>query len=411
MLLALTGCNPNSAPGSASSRPIARADDHPAFLARHWQRPLSLQGTAASHYTELETSLAPASCGTCHIRQFEDWKTALHSQAMSPGLFGQLQEMGADAAADHQACIQCHAPLAEQAEHLQQTLANPKKPQPAPPRPDGVSHVHGLTCAGCHVRNRQIFGPPRKDGSAPASGQKLPHDGWQATDAFQDSRFCAACHQFEADGPALNGKLLENTYEEWRVSRYAREGRSCQSCHMPDRRHLWRGIHDPGMVKSGLRIETSRPIAANGQVSASLQITSHGVGHAFPSYVTPRVIVEIGQESRKGKMIPASVERHLIARDVSLDLQAEKSDTRIMPDEIRRYAYGKALYPDAVALTARIRVEPDAFYADFYRATLADPEFQIGRKAISEALRRAEQAPYVVFHSRQEITLPSSTPK
>ena len=409
MLLALTGCNPSSAPGSASSKPITQAADHQAFLARHWQRPLPLQGTAPSHFSQLETFLAPASCGTCHVRQFEDWKTALHSRAMSPGLFGQLQEMGAEATDDLQACLQCHAPLAEQGRRLQQTLA--KGAQTASTRADGVSHAHGLTCVGCHVRNRQVFGPPRKDATAPAPAQKLPHDGWQATEAFQDSRFCAACHQFEADGPALNGKLLENTYEEWRASRHAREGRSCQSCHMPDRRHLWRGIHDPEMVKSGLRIEASRPIVANGHVSASLQITNHGVGHAFPTYVTPRVIVEIGQETRKGRMIPESVESHLIARDVSLDLLTEKSDTRILPDEIRRYVYGKALRPDAMALAIRIRVEPDAFYADFYRATLSDPEFRIGRKAISEALRRAEQAPYVVFHSRQEIALLSSTPR
>jgi hypothetical protein len=408
MLLALTGCNPNSTPGSAFSRPIAPTDDYQAFLARHWQRPVLLQGTAASHYTNLETSLAPSSCGACHTRQFEDWKASLHSQAMSPGLFGQLQEMGANAADDHQACLQCHAPLAEQAEHLRQILA--RGAQLAPSRPDGVSHADGLTCAGCHVRNRQVFGPPRKYGSAPAP-ENRPHNGWQATEAFQDSRFCAACHQFEADGPALNGKLLENTYEEWRASRHAHEGRSCQSCHMPDRRHLWRGIHDSEMVKSGLKIEVLRPIVANGRVSASLKLTNNGVGHAFPTYVTPRVIVEIGQESRKGKMIPDSVERHLIARDVSLDLLTEKSDTRIMPDEIRRYVYGKALHSDAVALTVRIKVEPDAFYADFYRATLGDPEFLIGRKAISEALRRAERAPYVVFHSRQEIVLPSSTPR
>jgi len=407
MLLALTGCNPNSTPGSSSSKPISPADIQQTFLERHWQRPLPPQGKAPSHFSPLEASLDPASCGACHTRQFEDWKTALHSRAMSPGLFGQLQEMGAEAGEDHQACLQCHAPLAEQGEYLRQTLAKSK--QPISKRPDDVPHAHGLTCAGCHVRNRQVFGPPRRDGSSPMPAQKLPHDGWQAKEAFQDSRFCAACHQFEADGPALNGKLLENTYEEWRASRHAREGRSCQSCHMPDRRHLWRGIHDPEMVKSGLKIEASRPIVANGHVSASLQITNHGVGHAFPTYVTPRVRVEIGQESRKGKMIPESVERHLIARDVSLDLRTEKSDTRIMPDEIRRYGYGKALHPNAVALTVQIIVEPDAFYADFYRATLSDPEFRIGRKAISEALRRAEQAPYVVFHSRQEIALLSST--
>jgi len=395
MLLALTGCNPDSAPGSSSPKPASPTADHRVFLARHWQRPLAAQGMPPAGYSQLESALDPVSCGTCHAQQYKDWKTALHSLAMSPGLFGQLQEMGAEAADDHQACIRCHAPLAEQGEQLRKTLA--RGAHPAPQRSDGVSHVHGLTCAGCHVRNRQVFGPLRRDDSAPTPEQKLPHDGWLATEAFQDSRFCIACHQFEPDGPALNGKLLENTYEEWRVSRHARENRSCQSCHMPDRRHLWRGIHDPEMVKSGLKIEASRPIVANGQVSANLQITNHGVGHAFPTYVTPRVMVEIGQESRKGKMIPESVERHLIARDVSLDLRTEKSDTRIMPDETRRYGYAKVMYPGAAALTIRIIVEPDAFYADFYRATLDDPEFRIGRKAVSEALRRAEQSPYTMF--------------
>lgn len=398
-LITLSGCNSGPESATHAATPAAQASEIDDFLSKHWQRPLAAQGTPPAGYSQLESALDPASCGTCHAQQYKDWKTALHSKAMSPGLFGQLQEMGAEAADEHQACLRCHAPLAEQAEHLRQTLA--RGAQSAPQGPDGVSHAHGLTCAGCHVRNRQVFGPPRKDGSAPA--QKLPHDGWQATEAFRDSRFCAACHQFEADGPALNGKLLENTYEEWRTSRHAREGRSCQSCHMPDRRHLWRGIHDPDMVKSGLKIEASQPILDNGQVSASLQITNHGAGHAFPTYVTPHVIVEIGQESRTGKMIPESVERHLIARDVSLDLQTEKADTRIMPDETRRYGYEKQFHSDAVALTVRIIVKPDAFYADFYRATLDNREFQTGRKAISEALRRTGQATYTVFHSRQEM--------
>ena len=28
---------------------------------------------------------------------------------------------------------------------------------------------------------------------------------------------------------------------------------TCQTCHMPDRRHLWRGIHDPAMVAAASR--------------------------------------------------------------------------------------------------------------------------------------------------------------
>ena len=58
-------------------------------------------------------------------------------------------------------------------------------------------------------------------------------------------RILQSCHQFTPDGFALNGKLLETTYNEWKASRFAREGVQCQDCHMPDRRHRWRGIHDP----------------------------------------------------------------------------------------------------------------------------------------------------------------------
>lgn len=399
MLLALAGCNPNSAPGSVS--PKTTAPDHPLFLARHWGQPLSPQGAAPGHFSQLETSLAPAACGACHPRQFEDWKTALHSQAMSPGLLGQLREMGAGAGDEHQACLQCHAPLAEQGEHLQKALAGGKRAVPA--GVDGVSSAHGLTCAGCHVRARQVYGPRRKDGTIPAPDAKLPHNSWQATEAFEDSRFCAACHQFEPDGPALNGKLLENTYEEWRASRHAREKRSCQSCHMPDRRHLWRGIHDPEMVKSGLEIQPLPLRVDGGKVRAGLEIANRGVGHYFPTYVTPLVIVEITQKDRAGKIIPGTARRQIVARSVSIDLTEELSDTRIAPDEVRRFAYDEALNPRATQIGFKVTVEPDAFYADFYRATLNDAGFQRGREEIKKALKNAQNSPYVLFEGSQRL--------
>jgi len=321
---------------------------------------------------------------------------------MGPGLLGQLQAMGAEAREDHQACLECHAPLAEQAEHLVQSLTANRT---LPPLADGSSSAHGLTCAGCHIRNQRRHGPPRADGNVPAPGTVLPHDGWQATPAFADSRFCATCHQFDADGPALNGKPLENTYEEWRASRHAREGRHCQSCHMPERRHLWRGIHDAAMVRAGLVIEVSAVSIADGGVAAELSVANRGVGHAFPTYVTPRVVVEIGQEDRRGKTLSATVERHLIARDVSLDLTTEIADTRLMPDEARRYGYRRPLDARATAMFFRITVDPDAFYARFYRATLLDPDFRKGRAAIRAALRQAESSSFTLFEAHRTLAL------
>lgn len=401
--LTSAGCGREAAPGSPQSPAIGSADDTRIFLDKHWKRPLKPQGTAQpARFTSAESSLAPEACGSCHQQQFEDWQTALHSRAMSPGLFGQLQQMGPDAADDHQACLECHAPLAEQGADLRSVLG--LEPKLRPPRADGVSHAHGLTCAGCHVRDRQLFGPPRRDGSVPPPGTPLPHGGWQANAAFSDSRFCAACHQFGADGPALNGKPLENTYEEWRVSRYASENRTCQSCHMPDRRHLWRGIHDSDMVRSGLTVETIAPTRVAGRLNAEISIANTGVGHAFPTYVTPQVAVEIEQVDNRGKLIAATTERHLIAREVSLDLSAELADTRLMPDEKRRYLYDRPFDPRAVAVVFRIVVRPDVFYAAFYRATLSDSEFRKGRAALREALRRATTSSYVAFEARREIS-------
>src|SRR5206468_1036453 len=84
--------------------------------------------------------------------------------------------------------------------------------------------------------------------------ETLPHGGVTRTPAYLASEFCRGCHQFGADGYVLNGKLLEDTYAEWKASRFAAAGVQCQDCHMPDRRHLWRGIHDPEMVRGGLTI-------------------------------------------------------------------------------------------------------------------------------------------------------------
>ena len=48
-----------------------------AFLDKHWQSPLAHQGVAPAHFTPQEAALDPASCGACHVQQFEDWRGAL----------------------------------------------------------------------------------------------------------------------------------------------------------------------------------------------------------------------------------------------------------------------------------------------------------------------------------------------
>ncbi len=364
-----------------------------AFLDKHWQSPLAHQGVAPAHFTPQEAALDPASCGACHVQQFEDWRGALHAKAMGPGVLGQLINMDAQARDEHQACLRCHAPLAEQADSLSAAIAVKAK--------TGL-HEQGLVCAACHVREHRHFGPPRRDGSVPKPEDKLPHDGWKVSAAFSDSRFCAGCHQFEPDGFALNGKLLENTYAEWQASRYASEGRHCQSCHMPDRRHLWRGIHDRETVRSGVTITAAAPRIDTGAVLAGLTLRNSGTGHHFPTYVTPRVVAEIFQAGADGKAIDGTRQEHVIARQVTLDLSREVADTRLAVDAEVRLDYRRPLDARARTLAYRVRVEPDAFYTAFYRALLSGGAGK-GEKMIRQALADSLASHFTLFAESQPL--------
>ncbi|OGA14326.1 MAG: hypothetical protein A3H32_04870 [Betaproteobacteria bacterium RIFCSPLOWO2_02_FULL_63_19] len=374
------------------------------FLAHHWARPLAPQGRAPDGFAPVEAALDPDSCGGCHAQQLADWRTTLHAGAMGPGVLGQLLDLAPDALDEHQGCIRCHAPLAEQAASLSAAIA-----RALPRGGQAALHEQGLTCAACHVRGHARFGPPRRDGSAPASGgAPLPHGGWKASAAFEDARFCAACHQFGEGDFALNGKLLENTYEEWKASRHAREGKSCQSCHMPDRRHLWRGVHDEQMMRTAVSIRTTAPARTGDLIEAALAIRNTGTGHRFPTYVTPKVIVEIYQARADGAILRGSLQQHVIARLVELDLSREIADTRLAPDEEATLQYRIRLQPGAQSLVYRVRVEPDAFYAGFYRSLLATDGSARGRPLIRAALERSQRTHFTFFEERRPLSRPNA---
>ncbi|MGB5082278.1 MAG: multiheme c-type cytochrome [Burkholderiales bacterium] len=410
IVAALAGCSESSRPAASAktASQSARPDgpDVDKFLDVHWARPLAPQGRPPTGFTATDISLDPESCGSCHADQFDAWRGSLHAAAMSPGLLGQLAEMDAGARDEHQECIRCHAPLAEQADSLAAALATGRDLAESPPGKSQPLHRHGMSCAACHVRGHERYGPPRRDGSAPRDRAGLPHGGWTASRAFEDSRFCAACHQFQPDQYALNGKLIENTYEEWKASRHAREGKTCQSCHMPDRRHLWRGIHDPETTRAGITIDAVGPTTDSGRILAALSIRNSGTGHHFPTYVTPKVIVEGVQESARGKTLPGTLQQLFIERRVKPDLSAELSDSRLAPDQSVTFNYRAAPATGARTLVLRVRVEPDAFYTGLYRELLASGSARKGRRLIQKALENSIASQYTLFESRFSMPLP-----
>jgi hypothetical protein len=300
-------------------------------------------------------------------------------------------------------CLTCHAPLAEQAPVVRRGEAWAPNPVHDP-----ALLGRGLVCAACHVRGHERFGPPRRDGSLAraAPRERLPHGGATRTLAFLRSEFCRGCHQFEPDGLALNGKLIEDTYNEWRASRFAREGVQCQDCHMPDRRHLWRGIHDPDMVRSGLTIEASagpgraRP---GDRAVARLTVTSTRVGHRFPTYVIPRVLLRAELVDAAGRAVEGSRAERVVAREVTLDLAKELSDTRLAPGRTAVLDYRPRVPAAGLRVRFTVVVEPDAFYVRFFEALLGQGAGR-GEAQIRTALAAVRRSPFVLF----ERTLPVS---
>lgn len=373
------------------------------FLKRHWETPILLQGPPPPKFSKLEASLDPESCGACHQPQYDDWKTTFHAKSMSPGVRGQTQDMIQQDPATALLCYNCHAPLTEQQEkqQVQGKLTDN-------PHFDRELQIKGLTCAGCHVRAHEHFGPPKRDGSLTSARprEELPHGGVTRTPAFRRAEFCQGCHQFGDDGYALNGKFLENTYNEWRQSPYPAQGVVCQTCHMPDRRHLWRGIHDPEQVKKGvtIRFKVGKERYWPGEkVEAILTIENSGVGHYFPTYVTPKVFIAAEFLDEKGQPVKGSREEAAIGREVTLDLSQELYDTRIPPKKSFTFRYSQPVRRKGWRLKVQVTAYPDHFYERFFVAVLKDNAFPGGRKLLQEALERTRRSSFSIFS--QEIPI------
>ena len=374
------------------------------FIEKHWRRVIPPQGPAPARFSPIERSLQPEACGACHPVQFGDWQASLHSKSMGPGVAGQLGEMARREPAAARSCAKCHAPVAEQRPELVERAGVVR----SNPDFDPALQARGVICASCHVRGHEHFGPPRRGGSTAyrAPRESLPHNGVTRTTAFLRAEFCASCHQFGVDGLALNGKPLEDTYAEWRRSPAARRGLQCQNCHMPDRRHLWRGIHDAGMVRWGIDITLRASRAryrAGDLLRATLSISAPRVGHAFPTYVTPQVLVRAELVGSRGQPVAGSAEERVIARRVPLDLSREISDTRIPPGGRFTLVYARRLEEPGLKLRVIVRVLPDEFYTRFFEALLAAGAGP-GQAQITEALEATRRSAYTLYEKELPLS-------
>ncbi len=360
----------------------------------YWDAPQA----AGKAHAGLENNMRPEACAQCHQEQFNAWRDSRHAHAYSPGLVGQFPAMGHGEGND---CLVCHAPLEEQlyrnAGDMNATLSTLLE------NPEGFSrdadldakqtklplrHV-GVTCAVCHVRHGQRFGPPRRDSHAVGHLDGAAHNGFIATKDFEKSQFCASCHQFPQDY-AIHGKPLENTVFEWQQSRFSGQGIQCQTCHMPDRKHAFKGIHDVNMVRSGLKFNLEK----KGNL-ATFTMTSVNIGHAFPTYVTPKVLVKAESLDAQGNVLQHW--QWVIIREVAYDDGwEEKQDTRLMPGESRIFVADE-LDKKTGSVHFYVDVIPDAFYKGVYQSLLSDDLQPKARALIAKALSDADKNDYRLY--------------
>ena len=377
------------------------------FFAAYWQRPIPLQGKPPVSFSEKEISLAPEACGSCHPQQYADWKESLHSKAMGPGPWGQIIDLEKTDKDQAVLCQTCHAPLSEQLPFSPSATSGNAQSYEKNPFFNPRLQLQGITCAACHVRQHQRFGPPRAEDTAATNypATMANHGGVQRTPYFERAEFCKGCHQFDPETSVLvNGKPLQDTYREWKNSIWGQGEASCQECHMPNRRHLWKGIHDAEWVRGGVTMEAklSRPPAQpHDSIELVIELKNGAVGHKFPTYATPKVFVKAALLDGRGRMISTTRKEEIIGWDARFENGEwrERFDTRILPGETSHHSFRWKLPPEARKIRAWVEIHPDHFYhVHFYPPYLKDKNLSpAGRKLIEKALEESGRSSYILF--------------
>lgn len=303
-------------------------------------------------------------CGACHPDIYEEWKTSYHAQAYVDPLFQAYWRKDKNI----WICLNCHSPLEPQQPYIIQGLEGGKAHKPiqiANPNYDPEFQKEGITCASCHVRDGVIEGP-YKDSVAPHPTR--------FNERFLTTEICFTCHQVPS-GPFqfYNGGPC-STFPEFEEGPYAKAGMTCQDCHMPKvdravavggpirhaRRHLWRGGHDPEMVRRavGVSIFPEKMTFLPGQpAEILLKMTNAGAGHKIPTGDPDRFFtIEFEMIDKNDRRVDSA--SHSMGRWILWwPLIVELYENRLVPQASREYAYAFRVPrdPAGMRLVARIR--------------------------------------------------------
>lgn len=117
--------------------------------------------------------------------------------------------------------------------------------------------------------------------------------------------------------------------------------------------------------------------------------------------------MQIYQGSAGKQPIEGTLQERIIARQVSMDLTEEISDTRLAPGERAVLDYLVPRHPDAQAIIVRVHVEPDYFYSGLYRSLLETEPDGKGAGLLRAALENSLESGYDLYVQHYSLSISS----
>lgn len=191
-------------------------------------------------------------CAACHKQIYDEWAISSHAYSAISPMFHKFDQRINDLASGtvNTFCVRCHMSVGT-------TLGEPRE---LPLWKRATVSREGVTCITCHRINEEfwkvngerrivpgdihqpVYGPIGGEGVArvitekdkyhvttdgKGSGMKIHQKGIKFEN-LSDSTFCVSCHQVAV----FPGIALEVVWNQYRASPAAKQGITCQQCHM-----------------------------------------------------------------------------------------------------------------------------------------------------------------------------------
>lgn len=305
--------------------------------------------------TELRDFTSAKVCGTCHEAIYQGWKDSMHANSVKDPIFTEaFRQVSRETGGKTDAlCLSCHAPTTRFTQDIG--------------KEDPLTQ-EGITCDFCHSikeirlgeKNPFVLGAIQEKWG-PLAGVSSPAHECRHSPIHEQAEFCATCHEFSNE----HGVAILETYSEWKAGPYPKEGKTCQTCHMPKMEgqivpprvkpiketyinsHEAAGGHSIETVKKAVTLEVGEIKRHQDKIHAVVTLENTGSGHKVPTGIPTRKLVltvkaflgnnEFYSEKRVFQKVVLDKAGQEITHDADLFTKTAsiKEDTRLAPRKVR----------------------------------------------------------------------------